>query len=215
VQSIQRLSFSRFTEAIVERGLIQRDMLAQLQEQASGNGGLLTELIVTQNLVSDWELSSFVCDLFNLPFLTVDCYPPANGITDGFDADYLREHALVPLDFFGDVLTVAMPGMIAPEVLDGMIADKEIKIMAVVGSVSSNRAWLGQYLPAPEAEVDEAAADLVPASPDALPALDGTLEIPLINLDDIGSALPNEVDEGEWADLFEAGDQAVQRDLED
>ena len=45
-------------------------------QQCQATGSLMPEVLVHENLVSDWEVSRVSCELYHLPFLTVDLYPP-------------------------------------------------------------------------------------------------------------------------------------------
>lgn len=211
----QRIDYARFTDALVERGLVQRETMNEVLERCNELGTLLGEQLVSDELVADWELSKFVCDLYNLPFLTVEGYPPAEEAAEGLDPDYLRRHGLVPLDRFGDLLTVAMPAVVPVEVLEGL-AKSDDTVMAVVGSVVSNRHWLDMRFEPEKPAVVEAEVEPVPEVDDGhLPTL-GPLELPnMSGLDELDAALPSPGDDESWADLFEAGDEAVRLNLED
>ena len=48
------------------------------------------EILVGDNLISDWELSRIVCDMYNLPFLPVDIHPPSSKAFEGLDREFFR-----------------------------------------------------------------------------------------------------------------------------
>ena len=185
MKSTHRFDYARLGDSLVERGLLDRETLQHVLQQCSNSHVLMPDVLVTENFVSDWEVSRVCCELFSLPFLSVDIYPPSPEALDGVDPAYLRRFSLVPLDRFGDLLTVAMPGMVASEVLDGLRTGAATRILPVVGSVLSNRLWLEEHLPDENEDL-----------PGALPDL---------SLDD---------DAG-WAGIFDAGDAAVQLGLQD
>lgn len=186
MKSTQKLDYHRFADALVERGLVERDVLNHILHQSNTTGALLPELLVSEDLVSDWELSRVVCQLYHLPFLTVDQCPPREDALADLDPDYLRQYGLVPLDRFGKVLTVVMPGIVPSEVLDGISVPEGGRILPLVGSVNSNRRWLMENLPPP-----------------AMPTVE-EIEAPSEEL---------EAGEDSWADIFDAGDEAVRMDL--
>src|SRR5262245_57405518 len=145
-KSANRFDYSRFGEALVERGLIDREVLSHVLQQCNAMRALLPEVLVRESLVSDWEVSRVSCELYHLPFLSVEQYPPANGALDGYDLAYLRHYALVPLDRYGALVTVVMPGLVPSEVLEGMRTGQGGRVLPVVGSVVSNRRWIEQHL---------------------------------------------------------------------
>lgn len=218
VKSAHRFDYARFGEALVERGLIDREVLNHVLHQVNTARGLLPEVLVRENLVSDWELSRVVCELYHLPFLTIDQYPPSSTALDGYDLAYLRHFALVPLDRYGGLVTVAMPGLVPSEVLEGLRPGQGGRVVAVVGSVVSNRRWLEERFapkgaaPAPgkpgagpksipldvRGAVPSAPASAKKPGPQPEPQVEEVLEL---NVD------------GDWGNLFDAGDEAVQLGL--
>lgn len=205
-KSTNRFDYARFGEALVERSLIDRDVLSHVLRQVTATRALLPEVLVRENLVSDWEVSRVACELYHLPFLPIDQYQPSPSALDGYDLAYLRHFALVPLDRFGGLVTVVMPALVPSEVLDGLRTAQNGRVLPVVGSVASNRRWLEERFTSktPSAPTRAAgAAGAKPAAPPTRPALPTPApQGPAVNLD-----------EGDWGTLFDAGDEAVQLGL--
>ena len=206
-KSTNRFDYARFGEALVERSLIDRDVLGHVLRQVTATRTLLPEVLVRENLVSDWEVSRVACELYHLPFLPIEQYPPSPSVLDGYDLAYLRHFALVPLDRFGGLVTVVMPALVPSEMLDELRTAQNGRVLPVVGSVASNRRWLEERFtskaatPAP-AKAASASGGAKPAAP-ARPALPTPApQAPALNLD-----------EGDWGTLFDAGDEAVQLGL--
>jgi hypothetical protein len=216
VKSAHRFDYARFGEALVERGLLDRNVLTHVLHQCTASRSLLTELLVRENLVSDWDLSRVACEVYHLPFLTVEQYPPSATALDGYDVGYLRHYALVPLDRFGGLVTVAMPGLVPSDVLEGLRPGQNGRVLAVVGSVTSNRKWLEERF--------------APAAKSAAPTKGGPTPLKTISMSldpaankQVPGALPAAVEELEvvksggseddWGSLFDAGEEAVQLDL--
>lgn len=185
VKNNQRLEYNRLAEVLAERGLVDPQSLREAL-QFSGRGNLpFPEALVSANLVSDWELSRVVCELYGLPFLPVDMVDPDPKARDKIDPQKLIENCLVPIGKFGQVLTVCMPAMVPAEVLGLLASECDLHISPVVGTVRSNRKWLETNLRAqPAAPLPEATA--------------GTG----------GEA------SSEWSSIFDAGDAAVLLDLQ-
>lgn len=116
-----------------------------LQFSARGDSPF-AEAVVTASLVSDWELSRVVCEIYNMPFVTVEMYDPDPAARKGLNAAFLIEHGLVPLGRYGQMLTVAMPGMVPADVLALLAAESELTVLPVVGTVQTNRRWIEIHL---------------------------------------------------------------------
>lgn len=204
MKSSHKLDYSRLAETLAERKLVERAALDHILQQCTATGTLMTELLVRESLISDWELSRVVCELYGLPFLPVRVYPPADHLLEGLDADYLRQYALVPLDRFGDVLTVAMPAMVPTHVLDGLVdAGEKVVILPAVGTVVDNRRWLDEHLPPSDMPDLETIGASLPA---------GTVDVESLAEIDLSGVEPSE-GLADWAGIFDAGDEAVQDEL--
>ncbi|MEM7307147.1 MAG: hypothetical protein AAF682_10780 [Planctomycetota bacterium] len=145
-----RLENERLADALIDRELVQREAIALVLQQVAATGAVFTEILVQENLVSDWEVSRVSADVFSLPFAPVEVSPPNKDLLDDLDPEYLRLHNLVPIERFGDVLTIAMPGIVPTSVLTAVSNSESVIVLPVVGSVVTNRNWITEHLPAPD-----------------------------------------------------------------
>ena len=145
-----RLDYERLADALIDRGLLDREAAQLVLQQAHTAGNPFCEILVTESLVTDWEVARVAAEIFSLPFLPVEVSPPNERLLTGLDKDYLRKHALVPLERVGDVITVAMPGMVPTAILNALSPEEGTLILPVVGLVQSNRAWLTRFAPSVE-----------------------------------------------------------------
>lgn len=213
MKSANRFDYARFGEALVERNLIDRDVLSHVLQQVNSTRSLLPEVLVRENLVSDWEVSRVACEVYHLPFLTIDQYPPSATALDGYDLAYLRHFALVPLDRYGGLVTVIMPGLVPSEVLEGLRSGQNGRVLPVVGSVVSNRRWLEERF-APKGQAAPAAAAARGPAGKAAPAGQAA-KAPLPSASTAPMLEPIRLtdEDGDWGTLFDAGEEAVQLDL--
>ena len=140
------LSESRLARSLVERGLVLGDTIEQIFQACSASGGLLTEALVEEGLMTDWELSRIASEVFNLPFIPVEVHKPTEQALEGLDREFLKRWCIVPLVRNGDLLTVAIPAAISPQTYDELAAMSGGELAIVVGSVLSNRIWLRENL---------------------------------------------------------------------
>jgi hypothetical protein len=145
-----RLGYQRLSEALIERGLVEAQAVQDALGIGSHGGVPFPEALVSANLVSDWELSNVVCQLYGLPFLPVEICEPHPDAAKGLDLEFLLENGIVPLSRHGQVLTLCMPAIVPAEILGCIAAESDLFVLPVVGTVNSNRRWL-QNNYAPEA----------------------------------------------------------------
>lgn len=148
VKTNQRLDYARLAEVLAERGMCELQALREALQLSGRGQSPFAEAIVNASLVADWELSRVVCELYNLPFLPVDLVEADPNARKGINLAFLIEHGLVPIGRYGQLLTIAMPGMVPAEVLGLLAADTDLYILPVVGTVQSNRRWIERHLQA-------------------------------------------------------------------
>jgi hypothetical protein len=155
----QRLGYQRLAETLVERGLVEPQAVQDALGIGQHGGAPFPEALVSANLVSDWELSQVVSQLYGLPFLPLDLVDPDPDASRDLDQEFLLENGVVPLSRHGRVLTVCMPGIVPAEILGCIAATHDLVVLPVVGTVSSNRRWLEDRL-APSAPLPSMEGDL-------------------------------------------------------
>lgn len=180
----QRLDYSRLAEVLAERGMCEPQALREALQFSGRGHSPFAEAVVNANLVADWELSRVVCELYNLSFLPIDMVDPDPKARAGLNVAFLIEHGLVPIGRYGNVLTIAMPGLVPAEVLGMLAADTDLYILPVVGTVRSNRRWIELNL---QAELRAA--------------------LPTTSPEEVAQSA------GEWGNIFDAADAAVLLDL--
>jgi hypothetical protein len=142
VKHHQRLDHGRLAEVLHERGVANVDTIRDLLQQRKEGGMPFCEALVTTNLVPDWDLSRIVCETFGLPFLTIDMIEPNAKLRTELDLKLFRQHRVIPLDRFGQVLTVIMPALVQADVLAQLSAASDFVILPIVGTVETNRRWI-------------------------------------------------------------------------
>ena len=132
------LDYRRLADQLIDRGMIANDSMQHVLQECNANGYLMPEVLVNEGMISDLEISRICTELFHLPFVPLESYSPAEEALEGLDREYLRQYGLVPLDRFGKLMTVSMPGIVPSQVLEGLSDDESIQILPVVGTVMGN-----------------------------------------------------------------------------
>jgi hypothetical protein len=144
-KSTHHLDPARLAEFLAEKGLIEVEVIRELLKASNDGGAPFAEALVEANLITDWDLSRAVCETFHLPFLPVENAKPRLDLISDLDPAFLSKHGLVPLQRFGSLLTVVMPGIVPAETLAELSAMTDLTIMPIVGTVEGNRLWLGEH----------------------------------------------------------------------
>lgn len=118
------------------------EALRDLLGAARSGGTQVCEAAVTAGLISDWEMSRIVAEMFQLPFLPVDICRPDPSLWGEVGSEGFRESAVVPMRRFGRLLTIAMPGLVSAEVLRALAEETGCDLLPMVGTVQTNRRWI-------------------------------------------------------------------------
>lgn len=140
----QRLDYNRLAEVLAERNMVEPSAIHELLQASNDGGQAFPEALIASNLVSDWDLSKVVCEIFQLPFLPLEFIEPRKELIEMFDAHFLHDSGLVPLARFGNVLTLAMPALVPADILAMLAAETDMVLLPVVGTVTANRKWLNE-----------------------------------------------------------------------
>lgn len=142
----QRLDYNRLAEVLAERKLVEPGAINELLKGSNDGGQAFPEALIAANLIGDWDLSRVVCEIFQLPFLPVEFIKPNADLLGMFDPVFLQDSGLVPLARFGNVLTLAMPALVPADILAMLAAETDMVLLPVVGTVTTNRRWLGEHV---------------------------------------------------------------------
>ncbi|MFH1615952.1 MAG: ATPase, T2SS/T4P/T4SS family [Planctomycetota bacterium] len=95
-------------ERLVEKGLITAEQLIEAESKAKANAKPLREILTKKGLISDEDLTVFLSQEFDLPFIDLTNYLIESEIIDLVPEALARKHLLIPILKIGNDLTVAM-----------------------------------------------------------------------------------------------------------
>jgi hypothetical protein len=168
-----RLAYELLADSLNDRNLVDGEALAHILGQCQRTGGLFPAILVREGLVSDWELSRVSCDIFGLPFLPLEVATPSPELEGVLEPAFIRQHGVVPLDRFGDMMTIAMPGMVEGAVLREIEKLLDVSVKPIVSSVESNMRWIENNISKPELVMPAGHIQLADHRPIGDPANDG------------------------------------------
>lgn len=191
MKGLDRITHTRLAEALVQSGAVSKEDIAEALASQHETGESLVSILVGMGLQTEWDLAHLAAEYFQLPFLQGDRYDIPKEALALVEEDFAFRHLILPLDRFGNVLTVAMPVLVGWEILDQIQTASGVEIFPVVGLPTDNKKKLFELYPDHPREEKRAAA------PKGAPAPAG------------GQGKKN----GGWESIFDMGDQAVKQDL--
>ena len=95
-------------ESLVEKGLVTAEQLREAELKAKADAKPLRNILTEKGLISDEDLTVFLSQEFDLPFIDLTNYLIEPEIVDLVPETLARKHLLIPILKIGNDLTVAM-----------------------------------------------------------------------------------------------------------
>lgn len=137
----------RLGEMLIEEGLLTEDQLnASMKDQQAGQGPL-TELLVQNGFVNEWDLAKCLVSKLQLPFIFTETYDIPRDAQEVLPAAVLHQHRIVPLDLFGKTLLLATTGNITQEMVEEIELSTNHDISLFVALISDVQLTLRTKFP--------------------------------------------------------------------
>lgn len=189
VKALEKLTSVRLAEVLSQKGVVSTDAITDALYVQDQYQEPFAEVMISSGHISEWDLAKVVVEAFQLPFLMAETYAIDEEAKTALPQEELFETLLVPLDRFGDAMTVAMPVMTSYETLSALQQRHGLQILPYVGLISENKRVL---------------QGLFPEFRDWLKKRDDDRE-------QRRRAAAKTEDSADWMNIFDTGDEAVRR----
>ena len=193
MKGLEKLTSIRLAEVLTHKGAVPTDVITDALYTQDRHGESFVDLLVSGGNITEWDLSKMVVENFQLPFIMAGNYEISEEARDAIPKEILFENLIVPMDKLGEIMTVIMPILTPFEVLSKIQKEAKVEVFPYVGLISENKRVLGELFK-DFAEWDKKhQAALEAKSRDAS--------------NDSSS-------DGDWANIFDAGDAMVRSSIE-
>ena len=134
-------------EILVEEGFITEEQLSYANEEHASTGGPLSEILISQRAVTEWEVAKCLAAQLHLPFVYTKHYDIPSDIVDLLPHAFLHQHRLVPMDRFGKCLVMATGGNITEEVVEEIEISTKSDVMMYIALSSDIQETLQDKFP--------------------------------------------------------------------
>jgi len=187
VKGLEKLTSIRLAEVLSQKGTIPTEKITDALYAQDKHGEQISETLVTAGHITEWDLAKVVVESFQLPFLMASNFDISKEALTKLGEETIFEHLLLPLDLYGNLVTVVMPIMIPYETLDKLQRKLDIEFFPYVGLITENKRLISELFPSFKewCERKATAREKVRVTTKAAPA------------------------NGGWANIFDAADAAV------
>lgn len=191
MKGIEKITSVRLAEILTERDVVSSEVITDALYSQDKNGEPFVQVLVSGGHITEWDLAKIVTENFNLPFLMAGNYSISDEAKVRLPKETLFKYTIVPLDTFGDIVTVAMPVMLSFEEIAKIQKEHNCDLFPYVGLITENKKVLG--------DMHKDYAEWLKA--DAKRREDEAVR---------RKAAPKK-EAGDWMSIFDAGDEAIQQ----
>jgi hypothetical protein len=191
VKGIDKITSVRLAEILTERDAVSSEIITDALYSQDKNGDPFIQVLVSGGHITEWDLAKIVTENFNLPFLMAGSYSISDEAKNRIPKETLFKYTMVPLDCFGDIVTVAMPVMLSFEDIAKIQKDHNCDLFPYVGLITENKKVLG---------------DMYSDYSDWVKAEEKRREDEVLKR----KSAPKK-ESGDWMSIFDAGDQAIKQ----
>lgn len=193
VKGIEKITSVRLAEILTDRDVVSSEVITDALYAQDKDGEPFVQVLVNSGHITEWDLAKLVTENFNLPFLMAGNYQISEEAQKRLPKETLFEHTIVPLDAFGDIVTVAMPVMLSYDELAKIQKDHDCDLFPYVGLITENKKVLSDLHKDYPKWLDEQAKKKAAAASAAQ------------------AAAPKGGGDSDWMSIFDAGDEAIQQ----
>jgi type IV pilus assembly protein PilB len=131
-----RQTTRRLGEILLEEKLVTVTQLQEALKRQYTTGELLGEALVNLKIVTETDIARVIARQFGYPYFNAAKYDIPGEALALIPVDVAIEHQIIPLDRIGDVLLLAVAGVVPAEVLDGLARRTRLHLFVCISTAS-------------------------------------------------------------------------------
>lgn len=141
-------------QLLAEQGVISEEQLADAMEEKQRSGKLLSYILVDFGFVTQNQLLETLGAQLGMEVIELSSFDIAQPVINKINASMARMYQVVPVDFFENILTVAMADPLNPSILDELRFIVDCEIRGAISNQKDIEAALDKYYGPEEAEAE-------------------------------------------------------------
>lgn len=134
MSNVKRMTQMRLGELLLREGLITKEDLDAALQMQEESGQMLGEILLDLGVITEHAIAEALANQFSLPYLsTSQCYL-SRDLMDQFPVEFMRRYVLLPLDRFGNVLSVLLGGVLNEPAMKAIEEKTGCQVQAYIGT---------------------------------------------------------------------------------
>jgi len=145
--NLPKLIRKKLGEILVEEGLLKEEQIQEALQKQKAGGGLLGEVLVRLNYVSEIDIARAIAKQFGLPYIDATKYNISRDALALVTAEIMAENQFVVLDKLGKTLLLAVSGVLNGEVFERLETTSGCRLFIYVSTATSVKEALKKIAP--------------------------------------------------------------------
>jgi len=133
---ITRMTKKRLGELLRDEGLVNDEQIEEALGEQRKSGELLGEVLVRLGYVTEADIAQTIVTQFGLPYIAIKQYFLSEDVIKLFPERLMRQYQFIPLDKIGNVITIAVGGLLNFDILTELENMATAKIQVYVSTWS-------------------------------------------------------------------------------
>lgn len=112
MSDLERITKKSLGQLLVDEGIVTPDQLEDALREQKRTSELLGEVLLKKGYTTESEIAKALCEQFGKPFCKASLYDIAPEVLELLPPRLCVDRGFVPLDKFGDILVIAMGGLV-------------------------------------------------------------------------------------------------------
>ncbi len=144
MKGLEKLTSIRLAEVLSQKGVVPTEKITDALYTQDKHGEPFVEVLVTAGHITEWDLAKMVVENFQLPFVMASSYDIQKEVKEKLHEDLIFQHQIVPLDLYGNLLTIAMPILTPYDTIEKIQRKHDVEIFPYVGLITENKKVIGE-----------------------------------------------------------------------
>lgn len=153
VKSLEKAAQKKLEQILLDAHILNADQLADAIKQSQTNGKTLTVFLLEMQMIKEDALAYALCRELQIPYISLATYTFSTELINSISKALVVKYHFLPLDQFGDLLTIAISDNITPEMLQEITYQTQKHILVFVASHSELQTAMEKYI-APEEQLN-------------------------------------------------------------
>lgn len=142
---ITRMTKKRLGELLRDEGLVDDSQIEEALSSQRKTGELLGEVLVRLGYVTEYDIAKTIVTQFGLPYIAVKQYFISDEAMGVFPERLMRQYQFIPLDKLGNVIAIAVGGLLNFDILTELENTSNARIQVYVSTWSEIKTAIDEY----------------------------------------------------------------------